>query len=325
VYSSVEEGIGKGNIYPVTVQPTQHQVCVTFGSKDRAETFTVGSTAHVRNGHQDNGNTTNSNVSTSVLVSQTEWDAAQRCVRLVTEQSDLNRRQLAADLSKSITKLVESTSSWTDGEDHMQKSHPLSHDGENSQRHSNSLESRQERRKRRRDSYYEATDHVSRTTISHAERLSDRYNKQYNERWADNRDEPGVSRQHHFPRMPDLPTMEQLNAPCYLHAYIDPKDNIKKASHLLKDCRQFLEIQKLCEALRSSPDAQAHSTKQGADTPNQPLELQSQQNHPRLPAEAFPIPRGQVNMIHKAGISKRESKKFTREVKLAEVAMTSVP
>jgi hypothetical protein len=30
-------------------------------------------------------------------------------------------------------------------------------------------------------------------------------------------------------------------------------------------------------------------------------------------------------MIHKAGISKRESKKFTREIKLAEVAMASVP
>jgi hypothetical protein len=30
-------------------------------------------------------------------------------------------------------------------------------------------------------------------------------------------------------------------------------------------------------------------------------------------------------MIHKAGVSKRESKKFTREVKLAEVAMASVP
>jgi hypothetical protein len=30
-------------------------------------------------------------------------------------------------------------------------------------------------------------------------------------------------------------------------------------------------------------------------------------------------------MIHKAGISKRESKKFTREIKLPEVAMVSVP
>jgi hypothetical protein len=30
-------------------------------------------------------------------------------------------------------------------------------------------------------------------------------------------------------------------------------------------------------------------------------------------------------MIHKTGVSKRESKKFTREVKLAEVTMANIP
>jgi hypothetical protein len=49
------------------------------------------------------------------------------------------------------------------------------------------------------------------------------------------------------PRVPELPFAEQLNAPCYLHAYIDPKDNVKKSSHLLRDCRQFIEIQKFYE------------------------------------------------------------------------------
>ena len=43
------------------------------------------------------------------------------------------------------------------------------------------------------------------------------------------------------------------------------------------------------------------------------------------PAEVFPVSRGHVNMIHKASISKRESKKFTREIKLAEVAMARLP
>jgi hypothetical protein len=32
------------------------------------------------------------------------------------------------------------------------------------------------------------------------------------------------------------PFAEQLNAPGYIHAYIDPKDNTKKSSHLLRDC-----------------------------------------------------------------------------------------
>jgi hypothetical protein len=67
--------------------------------------------------------------------------------------------------------------------------------------------------------------------------------------------------------------MEKLKAPCYLHTYIDPKDNIKKASHLLKDCQKFLELQKLCGALRSCPDTQAHPTIQGAAASSQLLKL----------------------------------------------------
>ena len=39
--------------------------------------------------------------------------------------------------------------------------------------------------------------------------------------------------------------------------------------------------------------------------------------------EAFPPPRGQVPMIQKAHFSKREMKKFTREVNLAEASMTT--
>ncbi|KAK1607422.1 hypothetical protein QYE76_031095 [Lolium multiflorum] len=44
-----------------------------------------------------------------------------------------------------------------------------------------------------------------------------------------------------------------------------------------------------------------------------------------VPAEVFPEPRGQVSMIHKTSFSKREIKKFSREVKYAEVAMVDTP
>jgi hypothetical protein len=121
------------------------------------------------------------------------------------------------------------------------KPRPPSNDSESTQRRSNNLGSRQERRKRRRYLNYEAIDHTNMVTISHADRHSDQYSERYNERRADGCNGPGSSRQNHIPRVPDLPAMEQLNAPCYLHAYVDPKDNIKKAYHLLKDCRQFLE------------------------------------------------------------------------------------
>jgi hypothetical protein len=42
-------------------------------------------------------------------------------------------------------------------------------------------------------------------------------------------------------------------------------------------------------------------------------------------AEVFSEPCGQVNMIHKTSFSKREIKKFSREVKYAEVAMVDTP
>ena len=58
-----------------------------------------------------------------------------------------------------------------------------------------------------------------------------------------------------------------------------------------------------------------------------PQQLQQQQHlqiqqHGGAP-EAFPHPRGQVPMIQKAHSSKREMKKFTREVNLAEACMTT--
>jgi hypothetical protein len=79
---------------------------------------------HVGGDQQQDGRASDGNANTIILVSQTEWDAAQMCVRLVREQSDLNRHRLTADLSKSITKLMETTNSWADGEDHTQKTTP---------------------------------------------------------------------------------------------------------------------------------------------------------------------------------------------------------
>jgi len=54
---------------------------------------------------------------------------------------------------------------------------------------------------------------------------------------------------------------------------------------------------------------------------HQQQHLQIQQNGGA--PEAFPTPRGQVPMIQKAHFSKREMKKFTREVNLAEASMTT--
>ncbi|KAK1610864.1 hypothetical protein QYE76_034537, partial [Lolium multiflorum] len=116
------------------------------------------------------------------------------------------------------------------------------------------------------------------------------------------------------------------DAPCYLHSYIDPKDNLEKASHLLKDCRQFLEIQSFCDELRAEAAARTLSAeKRAAEYNHQPQHYVPEEGDVYVPTEVYLTPRGQVNMIHKTSFSKREAKKFSREVKYAEVAMAEVP
>ncbi|KAK1695964.1 hypothetical protein QYE76_012661 [Lolium multiflorum] len=56
-----------------------------------------------------------------------------------------------------------------------------------------------------------------------------------------------------------------------------------------------------------------------------PPQHQVQQAQPHQPNEAFPPPRGQMSMIHKTGVSRREMKKLTREINLAESVMANIP
>ncbi|KAK1662604.1 hypothetical protein QYE76_050763 [Lolium multiflorum] len=113
-------------------------------------------------------------------------------------------------------------------------------------------------------------------------------------------------------RTPELPFAEQINAPCYLHSYIDSKDNKTKSSHLLRDCRQFLDMEKLIRQKQQQP-------------PPPPPQHQVQQAQPHQPNEIFPPPRGQMSMIHRTSVSRREMKKLTREINLAESIMANIP
>ena len=63
---------------------------------------------------------------------------------------------------------------------------------------------------------------------------------------------------------PYLSATEQLEAPCYLHSYIDPKDVHEKSSHLLRNCRQFLEIRQFCDDLRAEATARIHTMERRA-------------------------------------------------------------
>ena len=112
-----------------------------------------------------------------------------------------------------------------------------------------------------------------------------------------------------------------------MHSYIDPKDNIKKSSDLLRDCRQFIELQQFYDALNPGANIQTYPMIQGAPAPNMAPQVQPQQQlqiQQRAP-EAFPPPEGQMSMIQRSGFSKRELKKFTREVNLVEASMANIP
>jgi hypothetical protein len=88
--------------------------------------------------------------------------------------------------------------------------------------------------------------------------------------------------------------MEKLEAPCYLHSYIDPKDNLEKATHLLRNCRQFLEVQQFCDDLRAEVTAKTHSAEKrvAACSHSQPQQYLPEEEDVYIPTEVYPASRG---------------------------------
>ncbi|KAK1668475.1 hypothetical protein QYE76_056634 [Lolium multiflorum] len=79
--------------------------------------------------------------------------------------------------------------------------------------------------------------------------------------------------------------------------------------------RQFLDMEKLIRQKQQQPPP----------PPPPPPQHQVQQTQTHQPNEAFPPPRGQMSMIHRTGVSRREMKKLTREINLAESIMANIP
>ncbi|KAK1698062.1 hypothetical protein QYE76_014759 [Lolium multiflorum] len=165
-------------------------------------------------------------------------DAFSDGIRRETYIEDLGRKK-----PKTITKLMEIANSWADGEDNVRRPRPCSDDEDDDQpRHD--LGGRRDRRKKRKDRGYDDSNMVA---AGYSDRRDDRYDDRRDDRRDNNRRNSGNRGNYkpRPPRTPELPFAEQINAPCYLHVYIDPKDDKKKSSHLLRDCRQFIEMQKL--------------------------------------------------------------------------------
>jgi hypothetical protein len=162
--------------------------------------------------------------------------------------------ELGRKKPKTITKLMEIANSWVDGEDHVRKPRPRSDDEDDDQRHDSGH--RRDCRKKRKDRGYDDTNIVA---AGHSDRRDDRYDDQRGDRRDDrrdnNRNSSGGNRGNYrerTPRVPELLFAEELNAHCYIHAYIGPKDNTKKLSHFLRDYRQFIDIQKFYETGRAA-------------------------------------------------------------------------
>jgi hypothetical protein len=94
-----------------------------------------------------------------------------------------------------------------------------------------------------------------------------------------------------------------------LHSYIDLKDRVEKATHLLRDFRQFLDIQQFCDELRSESEAKARSAEKRAIAYSCPHQYTPGEDI-YIATKVYPAYRGRVNMIHKTSFSKREAKKF---------------
>ncbi|KAK1604027.1 hypothetical protein QYE76_027700 [Lolium multiflorum] len=223
--------------------------------------------------------------------------------------------ELGRKKPKTITKLMEIANSWADGEDNVRKPRQRSDDEEDDQPKHDSG-GRRDRNKRRKNRSYDDNNLVA---AGYSDRQDDRYDDMRDDRQDGNRNNSG-NRGNFKPRQqrtPELPYAEQINAPCYLHSYTDSKDGKIKSSHLLRDCRQFIDMHKLIQ--------QAGQQQLPPPPPPPPPQHQVQQAQPHQPNEAFPPPRGQMSMIHRTGVSRREMKKLTREINLAESVMANIP
>ncbi|KAK1644128.1 hypothetical protein QYE76_061933 [Lolium multiflorum] len=220
--------------------------------------------------------------------------------------------ELGRKKPKTITKLMEIANSWADGEDNVQRPRQRSDDEDDDQPKHDSG-SRRDRNKRRKNRNYDDNNLVA---AGYSDRHDDRYDERRDDRQDGNRNNSG-NRGNYKPRQqraPELPYAEQINAPCYLHSYVDSKDGKTKSSHLLRDCRQFLDMHKLIQQSGQQP-----LPPPPPPPPQRPSTKASTSN------EAFPPPRGQMSMIHKTGVSRREMKKLTREINLAESIMANIP
>jgi hypothetical protein len=191
------------------------------------------------------------------------------------------KQELGRVKPKTLDHLMDIANRWADGEDSVHRAHLDEEDDYGRIR---------ERRSKRKSRVYDDRDGPDMVATGYAE-LRD--------------DEPSA--------------YDKLSGPCTIHFYIDKKDGKKKASHMLKDCREFHKLSKSMSQKRQrtpnpgyghapTPGDMAH----GAPPPPQV----GPSNHPIAPAQnnggnGYPMLKGSL-MIQKGRPTNRVQKKITR-------------
>lgn len=188
---------------------------------------------------------------------------------------------------KTITGLMEIANGWADGEDHVRNPRPRSDDDEDDHKHPSSSGHRpdqgSDRCKKRRDHGYNAIEGANMVAAGYNDQRGYGRDDRRDDRRDGKKDDNRANWQQRLPWVPELPPADQVNAPCYLHAYIDPKDNIKKSTHLLRCCRQFIELRQFYEALNPGANVQAYPMLHGTLNIAPQLQQQEQQPHQQNP------------------------------------------
>ncbi|KAK1603321.1 hypothetical protein QYE76_016673 [Lolium multiflorum] len=199
--------------------------------------------------------------------------------------------ELGRKKPKTITKLMEIANSWADGEDNVRKPRQRSDDEDDDQPKHDSG-GRRDRNKRRKNRSYDDNNLVA---AGYSDRQDDRYDDRRDDRQDGNRNNSGNRGNYKPPRqLQNYPTLSRSTLPA--------------------TCIR-IPIPRMAGQQQLTPPP----------PPPPPPQHQVQQAQPHQPNEAFPPPRGQMSMIHRTGVSRREMKKLTREINLVERIMANIP
>jgi hypothetical protein len=234
------------------------------------------------------------------------------------------KEELGQVKPKTLDHLMDIANKWADGEDSVHRAHSDEEDD---------YGRRRERRSKRRSRVYDDRDGPDMVAAGYADRRNEN-NRSSGGYRGNNFCDGGRPTQtwQRCGRDDEPSAYDKLSGPWTIHFYIDKQDDKKKASHMLKDCREFQKLSEGFAQMReqipnpgfghaSAPGDIAH----GAPPPP-PVEpsnhaIASVQNNG---VNGYPVPKGSL-MIQKGRPTNRVQKKITRQVRLAVIAPPAIP